>query len=375
MLDHAHDLAGAEPAALVAIGGAIIGLVFGYTVFRTNFCAMGAVADIVAMGDHRRMRAWVLAAAVAIAGSQLLDGFGYADLDQSFYTTPSLNWLAAIVGGVIFGFGMVLAGGCPSRNLVRAGGGDLRALIIIIIVGLSAYITSSGVLAPLRVAMEGVGTADLAALTGAAGQGLDTVVTAVVGPIGADAAMIMPTLVALGLAAYAFADPRFATSARHVGSGVVIGLCVTAGWAVTTWGHDDMDASPLPVQSLNFTKPMGDAMEYLIHFTGLGVPEFAITVIAGTAVGAFLAARLTKRFMWRTFADVRDTGRALTGACMMGTGGVMALGCTIGQALSGVSTLALGSFLTFGAIIAGGVWGVRHLERQVSRAAVFEARC
>src|SRR5262245_62596875 len=145
-----------ENAPLVlALGGLVIGFLFGLTVYRTNYCAMGSLADIHNFGDYRRFRAWLLAAATALIGATLLDGAGVVDLARSMYLAPTVNWLSHLAGGLIFGVGMVLAGGCPSRNLARPGGGDPPALLTPIGWGLVAFMTIAGVLAPARSGLEG----------------------------------------------------------------------------------------------------------------------------------------------------------------------------------------------------------------------------
>ena len=121
--------------------------------------------------------------------------------------------------------------------------------------------------------------------------------------------------------------------------------------------------SPAIPASLTFVRPAGDTLEWLQRFTAQRMPGFGVATVLGALFGAFLAAISMRRFRWASFANTAETKRHLVGAAMMGTGGVMALGCTVGQAISGVSALALGSFLTAAAIIAGGVQGMKYLER------------
>jgi len=154
-----------DSALALGVGGLVLGFLFGAIVFRTNYCAMGSLSDIFNFGDWRRFRAWILAATTALIGAQLLQWAGIVALDKSMYLTPSLSWVGHIVGGLIFGFGMVFAGGCPSRNLSRAGGGDLRALVTLIVLGLFAYMTIGGIFAPLRAAIERATTSALPAPT------------------------------------------------------------------------------------------------------------------------------------------------------------------------------------------------------------------
>ena len=349
------------PAAL-AIGGLLIGFVFGAVVYRTNYCAMGSLSDIHNFGDYRRFRAWVLAAATALIGATLLEAAGVVDLTRSMYLAPALNWVGHIGGGLIFGIGMVLAGGCPSRNLARAGGGDLRALMTLMALGLVAFMTIAGVLAPVRATLEG---ATSVALAGAATQGLGDLLSVHAGVARDWAKPVAAALVAAAALAYCFADAKFRRSPLHIFSGVAVGLTVIAGWALTGLAYDEMAPRPTPPISLTYIRPVGDTLQWLSLYTATPMPGFGVASVFGALVGASAAAVAMGRFRLATFADTGDTVRNLLGAALMGAGGAMALGCTVGQAITGVSTLALGSFVTFAAIVAGGFLGLRLLERWI----------
>lgn len=365
MLTTLRDAISQDPALTLAAGGLLVGFAFGAIVFRTNYCAMGSLSDIHNFGDYRRFRAWVLAAATALVGTQGLDLAGIVDLDKSMYLGPSLNWAGHIAGGLMLGVGMVLTGGCPSRNLARAGGGDLRSLVTLVFLGLFAYMAIGGLLAPLRAALEQATTIPSRAVPT---QGLDDMVAASAG-VGAFAGRLAVLLVVAGAALlYCFGDKRFRASPVHVISGLGVGLTVVAGWAVTGFAFDEMAARPVPPISLTYVRPAGDALEWLGRFTAAPVPGFGVASVLGALFGAFTAAVLMGRFHVATFADTGDTLRNLAGAALMGVGGVMALGCTVGQAVTGISTLAAGSFLTFAAIVAGGFMGLRLLERLISGA-------
>jgi uncharacterized membrane protein YedE/YeeE len=353
---------GEHGALCLALGGLLIGALFGVVLSATNFCAMGSLSDIHNFGDRRRFRAWVLAAAVALMGAQLLAAVGWVDLDKSMYLAGSgFNWAGHICGGLLFGLGMVFAGGCPSRNLVRAGGGDVRALLGLVVLGLFAHMTLGGILAPPRAAFEqATGLA-----FGAHGLGLGHLagkLTGVPTPIGS---LVAASLVAAGALVYCLADARFRSSPLHITSGIAVGLTVVAGWALTGLAFDEMTATPTPPSSLTYVRPTGDALQWLTLYTAAPMPSFGVASVFGALIGACTASLLTGRFRISTFADRGDTLRSLAGAALMGIGGVMGLGCSVGQAISGVSTLALGSFLTFAAIVAGGFYGLRVLERLV----------
>jgi hypothetical protein len=181
-------------------------------------------------------------------------------------------------------------------------------------------------------------------------------------PIGS---LVAASLVAAGALVYCLADPRFRASPVHIFSGIAVGLTVVAGWALTGLAFDEMTATLTPPSSLTYVRPTGDALQWLTLYTAAPMPSFGVASVFGALIGACTASLLTGRFRISTFADPGDTLRSLAGAALMGIGGVMGLGCSVGQAITGVSTLALGSFLTFAAIVAGGFYGLRMLERLV----------
>ena len=319
--------------------------------FATNFCAMGSLSDIHNFGDWRRFRAWLLAGATALVGAQLLQAGGVVALDKSMYLAgPSLNWAGHILGGLMFGFGMVFTGGCPSRNLARAGGGDLRSLLTLVVLGLFAYMAIGGIFGPARAALEQATSAHVRIdperrrprCEGRRHRGLDRQ------PARRWRCWLPPR------SPIASRIARFRASPVHVVSGLAVGLMVVAGWALTGLAFDDMAARPAPPISLTYVRPAGDALQWLTLYTAAPMPGFGAASVFGALIGAFAASLAMGRFRFATFSDTGDTLRNLLGAALMGIGGVMALGCTVGQAITGVSTLALGSFLTFAAIVAGG---------------------
>ena len=179
----------------------------------------------------------------------------------------------------------------------------------------------------------------------------------------------MALVLAAAALVYCLRSAAFRNSPVHVTSGLGVGLCVVAGWAVTGLAFDEMAARPAIPTSLTYVRPTGDAIEWLARYTASPWPSFGAASVFGALAGAFAAARAMGRFRIATFSDAGDTLRNLGGAALMGIGGVMALGCTVGQAITGVSTLALGSLLTFAAIVIGGRWGLIVLERQIAAGA------
>ena len=349
-------------AAAQAVGGLVIGVFFGLVVQRTNFCAMGGVSDMLTFGDTRRFRAWVLASAVALIGAQLLAAAGVVDLTKSMYMSTTFDWLGSIVGGLMFGFGMCFAGGCASRNMVRAGAGDLRALFIVILMGIAAYAAIGGLLGPLRADMSNATALKLETYS-VPDEGPGALIAKLAKIAPATAVTIAAVVVAVALLAYCFANADFRSSPVHVVSGVLVGLAVVAGWALTGLSVDEMAATSTAPASLTFVRPSGDTLEWIQRFTAQRVPSFGVATVFGVLIGAFLGAVTSGRFRLSTFVDASDTLRSMFGAVFMGVGGVVALGCTLGQAITGVSTLALGSLIAFAAIVVGGIAGIKTIER------------
>lgn len=355
------------PTSLL-ISGLVIGIVFGAIVFRTNFCTMGGISDMMTFGDTRRFRAWILAIATGMIGTQALAYNEVVDPNTSMYVGASFNWLGNVVGGLLFGFGMVFAGGCASRNVARVGGGDLRALITLIVMGLFAYMSIGGLLATTRQAVQQFGAVDMPSV-GSETTSLGTAFANATGYEPAAGGLVLAVILGLSLIAYCLADTKFRKSPIHLFAGIGIGACIIAGWAATGLAFDEFADQVVQPISLTFVRPAGDTIEWMQRSTAIGLPGFGVATVFGGIAGAFLMAQMMGRFRLQTFSDTSDTLRSLFGAALMGMGGVAALGCTVGQAMTGVSTLAAGSFLTFGAIVIGGIAGVRALNYQLMRQA------
>jgi uncharacterized membrane protein YedE/YeeE len=361
MIDSWREVAVGSAAFYIGWGGLLIGMLFGFVVYRTNFCTMGSISDILSFGDWNRFRAWLLAIAVAIFGVWVIELAGVADMGLSMYQTPVLGWGANVVGGLIFGFGMVFSGGCISRNLVRAGGGDLRSIVVLIITGIFGYMTIGGLLGPLRVAVFDPLSANLGT-AGIEDQSIGAILSSVTG-LSVDAATTGSTLlIVAALLVFCFSNADFRASGRNLAAGLGIGISVVLGWFLTGITFDEFADNPTLI-SLSYVRPVGDSIDYVMRFTALGAPGFGIVTVAGALIGGFLGALSMGRLNLTTFANSADSIRNMFGAALMGIGGVLALGCTVGQGLTGVSTLALGSLITFAFIVIGGAIGVKTMER------------
>jgi uncharacterized membrane protein YedE/YeeE len=357
-----------------------IALVMGAVVNKTNFCTMGAVSDLVNIGDSGRFRAWLLAIAVAVLGVAVLETLGMVNLSDSFppYRAGQLLWAEHLLGGFLFGIGMTLASGCGNKCLVRIGGGNLKSIMVMIVIGVIAYFMLSPFpgsdktlfsllfydwIRPLSV---NVGASqDLGYLIG--GESVDT------------ARMIVGGVIGVLLLWFIFKSADFRSSFDNILGGAVVGLAILAAWYVTSNVSIDADdeiyslgdyyeewdmlaesdegkpeqGRPLSVQSFTFINPMGQT----VGFAGKGFEKtlltFGVMAFLGVVAGSLLWSLLSRSFRFEWFSSFRDFVNHLVGAVLMGFGGTLALGCTIGQGITGLSTLAVGSFITFVAIVFG----------------------
>jgi len=340
-----------EPVYRVALLGLLAGMVFGAITNKANFCTMGAVSDWVNMGSKDRLRAWFLAIGIAILVSQSMHAAGIINLRDAIYLTPNFGWLGHILGGFLFGVGMTLASGCAQRTLARVGSGNLKSLVVVMFLGMTAYMTMRGLLGLFRVNAIEVTNIKLAS-SGIPDQGIGTLLATITGIENvARVNMIVAALLGGGLVIFAFSSKSFRGSFDNILAGIVIGLIIPAGWYATgVIGFDDFD--PVRLESSTFVGPTGESLMYLMTFTGSTI-NFGIAAVFGVILGSFVYVVLTAGFRVETFNDRSDMMRHIGGGVFMGFGGVLALGCSIGQGVSGMSTLAFGSLLSLISIIFG----------------------
>jgi uncharacterized membrane protein YedE/YeeE len=350
-------------------------VVFGAIAQRTHFCTMGAVSDIMTMGDWSRMRMWVTAMGVAMVGFNAMVALGWLDAGKTVYAGPRFIWLSALVGGAMFGFGMVLASGCGSKTLVRIGGGNLKSLVVFVLLGLSAFATLKGITGVAR-----VGTLDRVTVEFAGGQDLPTLLSYTIGVAKPQAALLLGGVIGAVLVAWALARAE-GRSRDVLAGGLGIGAVVALMWWVSgRLGYVAEDPNTLQeafvatnsqrMESLSFVAPVAYTIDWLLFFSDKSkVLTLGIVSTVGVVVGSAAVAVASGSFRWEGFAGAEDTANHLVGAVLMGVGGVTALGCTVGQGLSGVSTLAVGSFFALAAIVAGAVLALRYQVWRLERLA------
>lgn len=349
-----------------------LSLVFGAIANKANFCTMGAVSDWVNIGDQSRLRAWFLAIATAIIGVGILEYSGSIDMSLTTsndtsnppYRSANFIWLRHLVGGLMFGVGMTLASGCGNKTLVRLGEGNMKSLVVLAVMGIAAwwmlfsnfgYFVFLQWMLPLSIdfSLRDIPAQDIATVLAGLG-GFDS--RPVLG-------LTVALLAAIPLLIWILRARDFRQNLELVSAGVVIGALIVIGWYVTAGPSglallDElafMDQRPFftGAQSLTFIGPAGHVVQYINQGFAAIYLTFGVATLSGVVVGSFLYTLIFRKIRIEWFVTWQDFAMHVIGAVLMGIGGVLAMGCTIGQGITGVSTLALGSILTIVAIIAG----------------------
>jgi uncharacterized membrane protein YedE/YeeE len=340
------------PLHVVRAGlGFLTGGALGFVARRGRFCTLGALEDALYASDTRRLAAWMLAVAVAMAGAHLLGVVTSFDLAQSIYVAPRLEWAGAIAGGLLFGLGMALVGTCGFGSLLRLGGGDLKAGMTSLVMAVTAAMAMRGLTGLVRIRLIDPLALDLSPRPS---QSVGDLVG-----LSAAGKHVLVAVVVLALVGIAFTSPGFTKSRRLVLTGIGIGALVVAGWWATgVVGQDPFD--PRRVESFSFVAPVAETLVYAMFASGMRI-DFPVGAVLGVVAGSFAAARTAGEFRWEAPDDAREVRRHLLGAFLMGTGGISALGCTIGQGVTGLSTLSVGSMLAIASIVLGARIGLYWL--------------
>lgn len=342
-------LALTDTAAVTLVGFAS-GLVLGLASRIPRFCTLGAIEDALYGGNRDRIMMWPMAIGTAIAATALLSAFGLIAVEGSVFLRFEFNFSASIVGGLMFGVGMALAGNCGFGALARIGGGDIRSVLIVLVIGVAAYAAAVGPLSGLRIALfpreqaSGLSDSSLAVLIEEMTRIPELYVS-----LGAALLLVAPALT----------DPHFIRNRSAVLWSVLIGLSCTAAWLGTSYiartGFD-----PIPIESHSFTMPLGEIVLQVMGASG-GLGGFSIGSVTGVLAGAWIGARARHQFRWEACDDPGELRRQIFGAALMGIGGVIALGCSVGQGLSAFSVLAFSAPVTILSIVVGAVFGLRYL--------------
>lgn len=363
----------------------IIAIIMGMVVNKTNFCTMGAVSDLVNMGDTGRMRAWVLAGTVAMLGVVVLEATGLANLSNSTlppYRGSEFQWGRYLLGGIMFGIGMTLGSGCGNKALIRIGGGNIKSIFVFVIIAIIAYYMVD----PYKQLSSTWYQSLFAPWLGQASISLSTHqdLGSIVGKLFNVPALSMRIALGLIIGAVAlyivFRSEEFRKSSDNIMAGVVVGVAVLLAWYFTSgvavvadegaqslskfyanWDFvmDSSEGKPkngstnLLPQSFTFISPMGQTFGYASSGFNTAFLSFGVVAVLGVILGSLLWSLISRSFRIEWFASFKDFTTHIIGGVLMGFGGVLGLGCTIGQGITGVSTLALGSFLVFLGIVFG----------------------
>ena len=349
---------------LIYIG--ILGFILGFVVTKTNFCTMGAVSDWVNIGDLSRFKSWMLAAAIAILGVAILNFLSFFDINDSRipYRNSLLAWPRYIIGGLMFGIGMTYASGCGNKVLIRVGGGNLKSLVVLIVAGIMAYVMTRtdfyGIIFhswmnPISLDLAQIGILD---------QSLPTIISSIFSiNNSADFNLILGIIVSSIMIFMIFKSGKFIQNFDNVFSGIIVGLVIVMAWLLTggVTGQEWIEANdflddPLPsvgMQSFTFINPMGETLIFAGNAADSYYLTFGVTALLSVITGAFVYSVLSNNFRIEWFLSKQDFIRHIIGAVLIGVGGVLAMGCTIGQGVTGISTLAIGSFITLIFIILG----------------------
>ena len=360
-----------EITTTILLWAFVLAAILGAVVVKTNFCTMGAVSDWVNIGDTGRMRAWVGATGLAILGVLGLSMSGLTDLSlvasnetaNPPYLTSNFAWPRNLIGGFIFGIGMTLGSGCGNKTLIRLGGGNIKSIFVFLAMGIMAYLmiftnfSYDYFISWMEPAFIDLSDRDIE------DQGIGSVVAHIVGSDPERTTTIVAIIIGGLFVLWALLSNDFRGSFDNVLAAIVLALVVVTAWWVTTGSlgqslleeAEMMDERPYAIgaQSFTFVQPSAHFLRWIETGFSSVMITFALVAGFGVMVGSFLYSILTKNFRIEWFASFKDFAFHIIGGILMGIGGVLAMGCTIGQAVTGASTLAMGSFLTFIAIVIG----------------------
>ena len=346
-----------------------ISFILGFGMQRTQFCSMGAISDVFVMQSWVRAKQWGVALGIAILGTSLLYSFSLIDIHQTIYTNPKFLWLSHITGGILFGFGMAIASGCGAKNLVRLGSGNLKSLVVLIVMGIFAQMTLRGVFGVLRVS-----SVDRVFVELKTHQDIPSILSAWLGVHELTLSIVLSSLFAIVLFFFAFRDKIFRKEGQWWIS-VLVGFAIIGFWWVSgNLGFIPEDPNTLePVflasnsgrmESASLVAPIAYWLDYLTLFSDTSKTiSFAMVIALGIVIGSLISSLLSGQWRLQGFGNTQDLVNHLVGGACMGVGGITALGCTFGQGLSAMSTLALSSFITVPGFILGVFLGLRYLER------------
>jgi len=349
-----------------------LSVIFGAVANKANFCTMGAVSDWINIGDLNRLRSWLLSIAIAVIGVSILEYNGSIDMTLTSsndtsnppYRVASFVWLRNLVGGLMFGIGMTLSSGCGNKTLVRLGEGNLKSLVVLIIMAFAASLMLFSSfdfwvflqwMTPVSIDFTEYGISS---------QDLGSVIAGLAGVEPGPLNLFIPALLLGGaILAWVLGSSDFRSNRELLLAGIIIGTIIIIGWYITAGPMgielleelEFMDERPYAAgaQSLSFIAPTAHTVQYVYQGFSPVFLSIGVVTVLGVIAGSFLYTIIFRSVRLEWFVDWKDFLMHAIGAILMGIGGVLAMGCTIGQGISGVATMALGSILTILSIIGG----------------------
>mgnify|MGYP005688301855 FL=1 len=340
-------LDGNELSALIGLIG---GILLGLAARMGRFCTLGAIEDATYGGSQIRVRMWSIALGLSIISVHFLSNFGLINSLESLYLSTEWNPYSSVVGGLLFGYGMAICGNCGYGALARLGGGDLRSFVIVLVMGVSAYITISGPLAKTRASLFPV-------------MPLESPTPPSLSYLGFHSLGINPviggSIIGVIFLIYGLYNWKNKIQFNSIFWSVIVAIAIVAGWLGTSWVAS-ISYEPNAIQSFTFVAPVGETILYAMYGSAINI-KFGIGAVLGVLIGAFIGSLIKGHFRWEACEDPRELKRQILGASIMGVGAVLSFGCSVGQGLTAFSTLSYSAPITLFCIFVGARIGLFQL--------------
>ena len=331
---------------IINILGLFIGIAFGVIAQKNQFCFSGSIKDYILTKSTKRGASVIMAMIIAIISTTLMANYFEIDLTQSSYFKNNINYFAVIIGGLLFGAGMMIADGCSSRSLVKYAQGDSNALITLIFIAIFAYATTKGIL--YGVLDPFINNSFLIAISSKI-QNFKMNIFVVL-------AILLTILLYL---------VKKAKRVFSLFDGVLVGLLVSIAWFVTGYiGQESMERE-IAISGISFVYPSAKALELFTYYE-VNELSFGVSMVCGVLAGTFFMSFVNKKYSFGCTSgqNINKVKYNMIGGALMGTGGIMAIGCTVGQGLTGLSTLAFSSALAIISIFISAVITGNYLAKQ-----------
>jgi uncharacterized protein len=331
---------------------------------RSRFCLQGGLRDLINLGQSHRMMTYVAAMAFAMLATAVVESLAWVNVDvtKPAYRSSEFLWGRYVIGGFLFGYGMVLSHGCGFRQVVKSGEGNLKALWVLTLMALTIYFLTRGeffgttllpLFAPLTISLDSQ-------------QDLGSVLF----HEQANTLRLGLAVVFSGFVSYKLLQQKSSLSRwftiLFVGVAIALGFVLTGGEYAQYLAEEAQFMSTPPAglggQSFTVAAPLGDMVYFLSQLSFSSV-TFGVLAVGGLLLGAFLSALFGRRFKVSGFDSGKDIAIASVGGSLAGVGAVIALGCSVGHGLTGIATFSLGSMLSFAAIVAGGLLAIKQTAR------------